>query len=184
LDAAGFVEHRLAQAQVAEATAALPVHRRADAALFTGDDFFQPRQAVGFGVVAHFDADPPAAHLVGHGGGGAAADEAVEDEIAGVGGDVQCQRDQLFRLGCRKRFDLWKQLAQMVALCRLIRPGFFCGPPGSRHNALLHVSEIALDDWIAIAVFAEIRAASGNGCIECGPGKTPEVARRRNHHSS
>ena len=43
---------------------------------------------MGDGVIAHFNADIAAAHLVRDGGGGAGAEEGVEDEVAGVGGDV------------------------------------------------------------------------------------------------
>jgi hypothetical protein len=43
---------------------------------------------MGARVFAHFDTDPTAAHFVGHGSGGAGAEEAVEDEVAGVGGEA------------------------------------------------------------------------------------------------
>jgi hypothetical protein len=39
-------------------------------------------------VLAHFNTDVATAHLVGNGGGRAGAEEAVEDEVVGVGGDV------------------------------------------------------------------------------------------------
>ena len=52
---------------------------------------------MGDGVIAHFNADVAAAHLVRDGCGGAGAEEGVEDEVAGVGGDVEDLLKQLFR---------------------------------------------------------------------------------------
>ena len=89
VNAAVFVEHWSAEFHEAKTAAALPVHRLADAALFAVNDFLQARQAVRGSVVAHLDADPAPAHLVRDGGGGAAAEEAVEDEVVGLGGDVE-----------------------------------------------------------------------------------------------
>ncbi len=104
VDAAARVEYRRAQAHETKAAAVPraaigkeracvvcawpPADCFADAALLAGDDLFQAWQAVGGGVFAHFDADPAAAHFVGHGSGGAGAEEAVEDEVVGVGGDL------------------------------------------------------------------------------------------------
>ena len=85
VDSAGGVKNRRAQAGKTKAAAALPAHRRADAALLAGYHLLQARQAVRGGVLAHLDADPAPAHLVRHGGGGAGSEEAVEDEVAGVG---------------------------------------------------------------------------------------------------
>ena len=53
------------------------------------DNFFEARNAVCFGVLTHFDADPTALHFVGDGSGGAGAQEGVEDEVAGVGGNMK-----------------------------------------------------------------------------------------------
>ena len=50
------------------------------------------------GVLAHLDANPAPAHLVCHGGGGAGAEKAVEDEVVGVGCDVEDALDQPFWL--------------------------------------------------------------------------------------
>jgi hypothetical protein len=64
------------------------------------------------GVFAHFDADPAAAHLVRHGGRGAGAEEAVEDEVVGVGGDVQDALEQSFGFrGAEKRCSTWPKRA-------------------------------------------------------------------------
>ncbi len=43
---------------------------------------------MGDGMVAHFDADPASAHLVGDRRRRAGAEERVEHEVAGVGGDL------------------------------------------------------------------------------------------------
>ena len=77
VNAAAGVEDGRAQRHVTKAAAALPADGGADAALFAVDDFLQARQAVRGGVLAHFDANPAPAHLVGDGGGGARAEEAV-----------------------------------------------------------------------------------------------------------
>ena len=46
-------------------------------------------------------ADPAAAEFLGHGGGGAGADETVEDEIIGVGGSSYYPINNVFRFLCR-----------------------------------------------------------------------------------
>ena len=88
-DVSFLVEYGWAEAIEAEATAALPADALGDAALFTVNHFVQARDAMGDGVLAHFNADVAAAHLVGDGGGGAGAEEGVEDEVSGVGRDVE-----------------------------------------------------------------------------------------------
>ena len=50
-------------------------------------------------VLAHLNADIAPAHLVGHCGGGAGAEEGVEDKVAGVGGDVENTLDEAFGFG-------------------------------------------------------------------------------------
>ena len=50
------------------------------------------------GVLAHFNADVAAAHLVRYGGGGAGAEEGVEDEVAGVGEKLEDALDESFWL--------------------------------------------------------------------------------------
>ncbi|WP_295884334.1 hypothetical protein [uncultured Thiohalocapsa sp.] len=67
-DAAGPVEHRLAEPAEPEAAAALAADRLRDAALLPVDDLAQPRRAMGLGMVAHLDADPAPTHLVRDGG--------------------------------------------------------------------------------------------------------------------
>ena len=58
------------------------------ARVFPGDHLVKTHFAVGVGMTAHFNADVPAAHLVGNGGGRAGAEEGVENQVAGVGGNV------------------------------------------------------------------------------------------------
>ena len=43
---------------------------------------------MGIAVVAHFNSNIAAVHLVGHGGGGAGAEEGIQHQIAFVGGDL------------------------------------------------------------------------------------------------
>jgi len=98
VDAAVGEKHRLAQGEEAEAAAALPAQGLRNAAWFAGHYLLQARQAMGGGMLAHLDADIAPAHLVGHGGGGAGAEEGIEHEVAGVGGDLQYPRNQQLRL--------------------------------------------------------------------------------------
>ena len=99
MDAALFVEHRLAQAHEVKAATAFPLYCLADAALFTIDHLLQAWQAVGGRVFAHLDTDPAPAHLVCYCGRGAGTEEAVEDEVAGIRTYLQ---DAL-----KKAFGLW-----------------------------------------------------------------------------
>lgn len=48
-------------------------------------------------MVPHLDADVTPSHLVGHRGGGAGAEERIEHEVAGIGGDVDDALDEPFR---------------------------------------------------------------------------------------
>ncbi len=102
VDVAVGVEGSLTQGVEAEAATTFPAHGFADAAMLTVDDFLQARDAMRAGVVTHLNADPAAAHLVGHGGCGAGAEEGVEDEVAGVGGDVDDAVEKAFGLGRTK----------------------------------------------------------------------------------
>ncbi len=51
-------------------------------------DLFQPGNAMGAGVLAHFDADVAAAHFVGDCGRGTGAEEGVENEVPRIGCDM------------------------------------------------------------------------------------------------
>ncbi|MNG12493.1 hypothetical protein D3C84_961060 [compost metagenome] len=83
-------QQRRCQTQIAEATAALPADRLADAALILAvDHLLQARHDMGMTVLAQLDHDPAATHLVGHRTRGAGAGEGVEDEVTGIGGQLQ-----------------------------------------------------------------------------------------------
>ena len=58
------------------------------ARVLPGNHLVQTHLAVGVCVTAHFNPDVPAAHLVGNGGGRAGAEEGVENQVAGIGGNV------------------------------------------------------------------------------------------------
>ena len=103
-DMSFFVEYGWAEAIEAEAAAALPAAAFGDAALFAVNHLVQARDAMANGMLAHFNADVAAAHLVRYGGGGAGAEERVEDEIAGVGGDVEDALDEAFRFWSSENF--------------------------------------------------------------------------------
>ena len=42
---------------------------------------------MGDGMISQFDADITAIHLLRHGSGGAGAEKAIKNQVAGVGGD-------------------------------------------------------------------------------------------------
>ena len=69
-----------------------------DPTLLALDDLDHARRGMAAGMVPHLDPDPAAAHLVRHGRRGAGAEEGVENEVAGVGGDVQDALHKAFRL--------------------------------------------------------------------------------------
>jgi len=50
-------------------------------------------------MIAHFNANKPPPHFLRHSSSGARAKEAVEDKVAGVGGDLKDAFDQAFGLG-------------------------------------------------------------------------------------
>ena len=97
------VEHRRPEAVEAKPAAALPADTFGDAARFAVDDLVQARDAMADGVRAHFDADVAAAHLVRHRRSGAGAEKGIEDEVAGVGGDVEDALQEAFGLWRGKR---------------------------------------------------------------------------------
>src|SRR5690606_19288980 len=137
MDATVGVEHRLAQPHEAKATAALPAHRLRDPTLFAFHDLLQAGQTMRARVLAHLDADPAPAHLVRHRGGGAGAEEAVEDEVAWVGGDLQDTLDQPLRLWCREWNISWKQ-RHNFRFCLTIRADFIMWPECYRNQTRLN----------------------------------------------
>jgi hypothetical protein len=74
----------------------LPAHGGADATLFAVDHHLQTRLAECYCVFAHFNAYPATSHFVGDCGGGAAAKEAVEHEVAGVAVNLEDALKQFF----------------------------------------------------------------------------------------
>ena len=118
-----LVEHRRAEAVEAKPAATLPADAFGNAALFAVDDLVQARNAMADGVRAHFDADVAAAHLVCYRRGGAGAEEGIEDEVAGVGGDVEDALQEAFGLGgieCVRCAE--ENVYLLLCLCD-------CGPP-------------------------------------------------------
>ena len=81
---------------------------------------------MGDGVIAHFNADVAAAHFVRYGGGGAGAEEGVEDEVAGVGGDVEDALDEAFGFWSSENF-IAKQLHRFL-FCVLRMANIFIRP--------------------------------------------------------
>ena len=73
-------DQRGREAVVAETAAALPARAFRNAALVLAiDDLLQARDDMRVAVLAQFDHDPAAAHLVGDGAGGAGTGEGVEN---------------------------------------------------------------------------------------------------------
>ena len=89
IDAPVLVERRLAQRAKTDSTAALPVHRLADAALLTLDYLLQARNAMRAGMIAHLNTDITTTHLVSDSGSRTTAKEAVEHDVIGFGGECQ-----------------------------------------------------------------------------------------------
>ncbi|OIQ86032.1 hypothetical protein GALL_321300 [mine drainage metagenome] len=156
VDVAVGVERGLAQGVEAETAATLPSHGFADAALLAVDDFLQARDAVGAGVLAHFDADPAAAHLVGHGGCGARAKEGVENEVAGVGGDVDDAMEKALWFGAVEGCHLAKKRVDF--LFRLVRMPDLIGWPPSPWRNPRYFRQIPNYVRLRAAVFAKINA--------------------------
>ena len=107
----------------AVSAAAFPVPRLGDAAwVISGDDLVQAYLAVGVGMVAHLNADIPPPHFVGDGGGGAGAEEGVQNQVTGVGGNVDDALNKTFWLWrikdvvySKKRKDFFLSLQNLYA---------------------------------------------------------------------
>jgi hypothetical protein len=91
--------------------------------------------------------------------GGAGAGEGIEDEVAGVGGDVNDAPEKALGFGCRKGLNLREQLVKVVALCLLVCSDFIGGPPSARCHPFSNLAEVPLDDWEAIAICPEVCTA-------------------------
>ena len=129
-----LVEHGRAEAVEPEAPAAVPHGGLGNAALFTVNDFLQARDAMRHGVLTHFNADIAAPHLVRHGRSRAGAEKGVEDEVAGVGGDLKHVFDKIFWLWSDESDALSKQMVYLgfcgpVTTCHTMRKDCFRWPP-------------------------------------------------------
>ena len=118
------IEHGRPEPVEAEPAPALPTDALGDAALLALDDLVQAGDAVGDGVLAHFDADPTATHLVRHRRSGAGAEEGVENEVAGIG----CNLEYVFN----KAFWLWGDEGN--AFSEQLIYVDFCGPIAAGHT--------------------------------------------------
>jgi hypothetical protein len=67
---------------------------------------FQARNDVRVAVLAQFDHDPAAAHLVRNRASGSRTSKGVEHQVAGVARQRDDLRNQLFRLGCWEVTDI------------------------------------------------------------------------------
>lgn len=98
---------------------------------------------MGTGMFAHFDADPAPAHLVGNGCRRARPEEGVEDEIAGVGGDVKNALDQA--LGFWRAENIITKQGNNFFLGILGVAYLVVMPPCLRHYPLLNVGQKAFE---------------------------------------
>jgi len=135
IDAAALHEHRLPQPVEAKAAAALPVHLAGDTAPLAFHHLPQTGRAVRYGVLANLDADVAAAHLVGHGGGGAAAEKGIEHEVARVGCKRQDALDEPFGFGGGKNVTIIESFNFFFRF--LIVANFVTGPYCFRYRTLL-----------------------------------------------
>jgi hypothetical protein len=149
-------QQRRRQAVVAEAATALPAHCFGNAAgVFAVDDLLQARNDMRMTVLAQLDHDPAPAHLVGDGASGAGAGEGVEDEVAGVGGDVDDPIQKPLRLWRVKGKLFPKQnvhfLLRLVGMSSLL-----VWPPCIRDNRC-RVFQILFERRNSIATFSKVR---------------------------
>src|SRR5690606_27834388 len=100
-------------------------------------------------------------HLVRHRGGGAGAEEAVEDEVAWVGGDLQDTLDQPLRLWCREWNISWKQ-RHNFRFCLTIRADFIMWPECYRNQTRLNFRQDLLHTWLVASICTEPNAIVGN----------------------
>src|SRR5579884_3354080 len=124
-----FFEQRRRKPVVAEAAAALPVHRLGDAAgVLAVDDLLEARNDVRVAVLAQFDHNPAAAHLVGDCASRTRAGERVEDDVAGNRGKLYNSLYELLGLRILKYRYIWKQRFEVYARL-LVITDLFVGPP-------------------------------------------------------
>ena len=144
------LQQRRCDAAEAEPAAAFPVGLLGHAACVCAiDDFAQPWHAVRDGVVAEFNADPATSHFVRDGSGCAGAEEGVEDEIAGVGGDLEDALHQRLRLRCSEHI-VWGEPDRLF-LCVLRVTDFLVRPVCLRYSSLNYFGEESFQRWNAIS---------------------------------
>jgi hypothetical protein len=107
-------EDRLPEREEAEAAAAGPARVLRDPTLLALDHLGQAEGAMGPCMRAHLDADPAPAHLVRHCGRRAGAEEAVEDEVAGIRGDVEDPLNKALRLRALESLHLSKKRMNLL----------------------------------------------------------------------
>tara|TARA_R110002049_G_scaffold120546_4_gene275065 strand:- start:4496 stop:4789 length:294 start_codon:yes stop_codon:yes gene_type:complete len=84
-------------------------------------------------MVAHLDPDPATAHLVRDGCGGPGTEEAVEDEVAGVRGNVEDALNEAFGFGRSK--EIFSEESQDLFLGLVCVTRVVVRPPSPRHHA-------------------------------------------------
>ena len=139
LDPSFLVEHGRAEAIEPEPAPALPTDPLGDPARFPFDHLAEARPAVGDRVLAHLDADPAPAHLVRDRGGGTRAEEGIEDEVAGVGGNMDYPFNQPLRF--RRQKDIRPKERQNFLLGFLSMAYVVIRPKSLRGNALFYLGQ-------------------------------------------
>ena len=112
----------------------LAPHHFGNPALFALHHLLQAGQAVGDGMIAHFDTDVAPPHLVRHRRRGAGTEEGVEDEVAEVGSNVHYSFDKALWFWCAKNIVLKKY--DGFLFCFLRMPYFRIRPKGLGDNTL------------------------------------------------
>ena len=101
------------------------------------------------GVLAHLNADVAAAHFVRHCRSGAGAEKGVEDEVAGVGGDMEDTLNKAFGFWSSENFTA-KQLYDFL-FCVLCVTNIFVVPESLWNDTLFHLAQINLRGGDVIA---------------------------------
>ncbi|KZY30215.1 hypothetical protein A3731_05415 [Roseovarius sp. HI0049] len=118
-------------------------------------------------MVAHLDPDPAAAHLVGDSRRGAGTEKAVENEVAGVGSDVENALNQTLWLRCSEWLSTSAE-SHHFFFGLLIIPSILMRPPRVGHDPSLHFRQKDLQARRTIALWTEPEAiiiAKGIGSI-------------------
>lgn len=102
VNSAFLIKDSFAQTIEAEPAATLPADRSRNSTLFTVNHLLQARHAMGHSMFTHFNTDIAPPHFVGNSSRGAGAKEGVQDEVAGVGSDMEDTLNECFRLWSAK----------------------------------------------------------------------------------